>query len=269
MKDLLNAIRELPLDSRTVNLLQGITGSLSVNSLFQLRSLVRHFQLHEDSKSLDAIIYNTYFHWSNYQLPHLKSFRVHYSELRDHWPYERHRMLFTMASPKKTSLRYMWNDCKPKVLAAMQYNQHRWPTSKIPYCLPEIQRTLLFNEIFQHYLFLKKHPHLCKNKRQLPVPIVEIPMKPLGQDIADVRIANLFKRKVAETWTFLAEDNPALSLENEELLLNILNSPNSAGVKSSRWLRRMYQRACRRAYVVRPHPVIGLAIEPSKLVKIL
>lgn len=224
----------------------------------------------DQSKQLEALIYYTHFIWDNPLPEHLQKFKSHYKDLLMFWPYEHHRSLLNMKDPKKSSIRNRWCDSSTVALSMMNYKQNPWllyPARDIQSeksefrqalglnvddatrsqkmgSLTTIGRDTLFNSIFAHYLFLKSNSRFCKNGRNLPVPIVEIPMRPLGQDIAAVRIRNIFKRKVAETWRLLAIDSPVLSRQNELLLSNIISETDT------RHAKRLYQRACKRAYVL-------------------
>lgn len=162
-----------------------------------------------------------------------------------HWPYERHRSILNMEKPRSTSLRYRWEDSSKTVLSMAEYSKNPWFEDNIvSKKLTILQRDLLFHSVFSHYLFLKANPRLCNNGRNLPIPIVEIPMRPLGNDIAVSRIKNLFKSKVAHTYRILAIENPVLSRGNENTLSEIISDA------SSRKQRRLYQATCKRAYVM-------------------
>ncbi|SCV00281.1 LAME_0G08702g1_1 [Lachancea meyersii CBS 8951] len=267
-KPCLDVLKALPLDVRTLKTLSEKLRSSSKPE--ELVSLLRQYELTRDTKTLENIIHRTYFQWSSTLPPHLHSFRKHYVELRNHWPYECHRSILFMESPKSQSLRFMWSNDSPRALTTMHYNLHSWASheEQQPAPLANLQRTVLFHELFQHYMFLKRNPHLCKNRKTLAIPIVEIPMKPLGQTIPDSRIRNLFKRKVAYVWKVLAQENPPLSTSQEQCLAEIVDSPlPSSTVESRRSLQRMYRRACKGAYVIRPHSDLGLDIAESSLLK--
>ncbi|CEP63264.1 Gep5p LALA0_S07e06172g [Lachancea lanzarotensis] len=272
VKSCLEVLESLPIDVRTIGLLAGKLRSSTRSQ--ELTSLLQRYELTKETKTLENIIHFTYFRCENNPLPpHLCLFRKHYVELRNHWPHERHRSILSMENPKSQSLRFLWTNDNPRALTAMRYELHRWGSSQTAEeqhesSLPELQRSVLFHEIFQHYMFLKKNPNLCKNRKSVAIPIVEIPMKPLGQTIPDSRIRNMFKRRVAHVWNVLALENPALSPSQEALLTEIVNDPlPSAAVANRRSLQRMYRRACKGAYVIRPHPDLGLEILESPLVK--
>ncbi|SCU87243.1 LAFA_0E05578g1_1 [Lachancea sp. 'fantastica'] len=269
VKSFLEVLETLPLDIRTLDVLAGKLRSSTRPQ--ELISLLHQYELTRENKTLENIIHFTYFQCNNGLPPHIRLFRTHYVELRDHWPHERHRSILSMENPKSQSLRFLWSNDNSKVLTAMRYQPHCWGSSQNPeaqHALPELRRTVLFHEIFQHYLFLKKNPHLCKNRRALAIPIVEIPMDPLGHTIADSRIRNLFKHKVAHVWNVLALENPALSPSQEGLLTEIVHNPlPSSAVANRRSLQRIYRRACRGAYVIQPHPDFGVEIQESSLLK--
>lgn len=259
------ALEKLPLDIRTLELLEK---KLLKKSLPGFQELAQQYTADGSSKSLESIVHLTYFHWCNEDAPHIKKFREHYAELRDHWPYEFHRSILSMDTPKTQSIRFLWSSNSSKVLSKMSYEKYAHDTEERPSRLTELQRTVQFHEVFQHFLFLKSRPHLCKTRKGLAVPIVEIPMKPLGQNIPEVRVRNLFKRKIAYVWKVLALDSPALSRQNELSLAEIIDSPQlPEDVSSKRELKRLYQRACRGAYTIEQHPVLGLEIKESKLLK--
>ncbi|SCU86030.1 LANO_0C06480g1_1 [Lachancea nothofagi CBS 11611] len=261
------ALESLPLDVRTLELLSTIATSSKPPALLEL---LRHYELKKDSKTLETIIHKTYFQWSSGLPQHLRAFRTHYQDLRGHWPYEHHRAILSMDSPKSQSMRFLWSGNNPKVLATMQYQRHRWAAEQTPESLTELQRTVLFHEIFQHFMFLKRNPHLCKNRKTLAIPIVEISLRPLGQNISDLRIRNLFKKKIAYVWDVLAQENPALCPLSEKLLVDIVESPQPANNSMSpRALQRMYRRACKGAYVLQQHSNLGLDIAESDLIKML
>ncbi|CUS25057.1 LAQU0S25e00914g1_1 [Lachancea quebecensis] len=265
MNTAVRALEKLPLDIRTLELLER---KLTKKSLPGFPELAQQFAADGNLKSLESIVHLTYFHWCNEAAPHIKKFREHYVELRDHWPYEFHRSILSMDSPKSQSIRFLWSSNSPKVLSKMSYERYMGRAEEGPRKLTELQRTVQFHEIFQHFLFLKSKPYLCKTRKGLAIPIVEIPMKPLGQNIPEVRVRNLFKRKIAYVWRILALDNPALSIPNERSLTEIIDSPRlPGGASSGRELRRLYQRACRGAYTINQHPVLGLEIKESELLK--
>ncbi|SCU90322.1 LADA_0F03268g1_1 [Lachancea dasiensis] len=260
-------LKSLPLDARTVDLL---SRKVTEGAILGLPELLHRYQVYEDSKTLETIIHKTYFQWTNDLPSHIVEFRKNYGELRDHWPREFHRSLLSMESPKVGSLRHLWNNCNPKVLERMEFSKHRWAREPGSATLTDGQRNAHFRDIFLHYMFLKQSPHLCKNRKAVAAPVVEIPMKPLGHDIAETRIRNLLKRKVAYVWKVLAVDNPPLSLGNEKLLQQIIEDPSpfTGCVTSKRSLQRMYRRACKGAYVVKePSNSRDLQFEVSALLK--
>lgn len=283
---LLESLNNLPLHAKTLDVLNDKVTSTNMESslndiIFPMSDMVYEYERAlnrgpktEQYKPLEALIYHAHFIWENPLPTHLKSFLKHYEELLMFWPYEHHRSLLSMDNPKKSSIRYRWNDNHKNVLTMMQFKKNPWltyhnennveaditkalgletgknkkqnTTSKTA-CngsLTHSERDLIFHSIFNHYYFLKVNPRLCQNGKKLPIPVVEIPMRPLGEDIAAVRIKNLFKRKVANTWRILATENPALSKQNEQLLSEIISE------SKSRKLSRLYQRACKRAYLI-------------------
>lgn len=250
VKPLVDSLGRLPLHGKTLDLLESkLAGGTAKNAVVPLAQLVSGYESSrapsQQSKALESLIYYAHFVLGSPTPLHLKMFQSHYTDMLLFWPYERHRTILNMEKPKVTSLRYQWDDCRRNVLSSMQYSRNPWfedssPSGK----LTNLQRDLLFHSVFSHYLFLKIHHRLCKNGRSLPIPIVEIQMRPLGNDIAASRIRNQFKAKVAQTYRILAVDNPALSPESEALLGEIISST------PTRKLRRLYQTAIKRAYVI-------------------
>lgn len=236
-------IQSLPLHQETIKVLL----KCSTNNLERALNVAQEVYNYESSnscKALESLIHRAHLLWDNPLPPHLKQFQTYYKEMRNHWPYEQHRSLLYMDNPRKESLAYLWRDCHSAVVSKMRYDRHRWADDSTTQSLDSTQRHLLFSAIFRHYFFLKSNSRLCQNGRKLPVPIVEIPMRPLGHDAADSRVRNLFKSRVATTWNLLALDNRPLSSENELLLSDIIDNA------CSRAQKRLYQKACRRAYIV-------------------
>ncbi|QLL32020.1 hypothetical protein HG536_0C01880 [Torulaspora globosa] len=248
---LVESLDRLPLHKKSLEVLEAkLKSQPSKQFMLSLARLISDYEKSRgraavERRQLESLIYHTHFVWSTPRPAHLQLFRKHYTEVVAFWPYEHHRAILSMKKPKTTSLRYRWDDSSAAVLSMMRYTRNPWCDQE-PHGggLTSLQRELLFNAIFAHYLFLKQNPRLCKNGRKLPIPIVEIPMRPLGNDIAAVRIKNLFKRKVSSIYNILAVDNPMLSRESEALLCSIIqDSP-------TRKQARLYQAACRRAYVM-------------------
>lgn len=284
---LLESLNNLPLHAKTLDVLNDQILSAKTDSslnsiifpmsemMYEHEKALNRGPKTEQCKPLEALIYHAHFIWDNPLPAHLRNFQKHYEDLLMFWPYEHHRSLLSMDNPKRSSLRYRWNDNHKNVLTMMRFKKNPWltyghnkhtvkadiskalgletgknknqNTSSETVCkgsLTHSERDLIFHSIFNHYYFLKVNPRLCQNGKKLPIPIVEIPMRPLGEDIAVVRIKNLFKRKVADTWRILATENPSLSKQNELLLSDIISK------SKSRKLSRLYQRACKRAYLI-------------------
>ncbi|SJM82695.1 related to Genetic interactor of prohibitin 5, mitochondrial [Zygosaccharomyces bailii] len=246
VNDLRSCIAALPLHKETIRMLTKCSERNSERAL-SVAQEVYNYERGDSSKALEMLICRAHMLWNNPLPPHLKNFQANYAELRNHWPYEHHRSLLYIENPRKESLAYLWRDCNSSVLKKMCYDKHRWADDSAEALAPT-QRQQLLDMIFHHYLFLKNNVRLCQNSRKLPVPIVEIPMRPLGNDAADSRIRNIFKRKIAMVWNLLAWDNRPLSGENELLLSDIIRSA------SSRTQKRLYQRACKRAYIISQGP---------------
>lgn len=250
VQPLLKSLEKLPLHTKTLDLLVGkLKGDESKTIIIPLAQLVSNLESSRAEaqriKALESIIYHTHFVWGSPLPVHLKMFRSYYTDMLMHWPYERHRSILNMEKPRSTSLRYRWEDSSKTVLSMAEYSKNPWFEDNIvSKKLTILQRDLLFHSVFSHYLFLKANPRLCNNGRNLPIPIVEIPMRPLGNDIAVSRIKNLFKSKVAHTYRILAIENPVLSRGNENTLSEIISDA------SSRKQRRLYQATCKRAYVM-------------------
>lgn len=248
---LIKSLESLPLHRKSLDILEAKL-KLKPSKPFTV-SLAQLISRYEETRgkptverrSLESLIYHTHFVWGTHLPTHLQLFRKHYTEVVAFWPYEHHRAILSMKNPRASSLRYRWDDNSPVALSMMRYTRNPWcDPEQSDQGLTSLQRDLLFNVIFTHYLFLKQNPRLCKNGRKLPVPIVEIPMRPLGNDIAAVRIKNLFQRRVGSIHRILAVDNPVLSREGEVLLYDIIQD------SSTRKQARLYQAACRRAYVI-------------------
>lgn len=238
------SIRQLPLHLETQEVLETHCQKSSFKFL-QVAQSIRDFEKNNDHKSLELLIYRGHFLWDNPLPQYLKRFQYHYRELRNYWPHEYQRALIGMSNPRKESLSYLWKDCNELALSKMWFEKHRWADDNVIDRLSLEQGTKLLQSIFVHYFFLKSHPRLCYNNRKLPVPIVEIPLRPLGNNAADCRIRNLFRRKTAIVWNALAWENRPLCIRNEQLLSELITK------SETRSLRRLYQRASRRAYVVR------------------
>lgn len=250
IKPLLESLDKVPLHQKTLSLLENrLKSGPSKSMVIPLAQMVSGFEntrsQPEQLKKLESIIHHAHFVWSSPMSLHLRMFQSYYSDLLMHWPYEQHRSLLSMERPKSMSLRYNWENNHKGVISKMQYKRNKWvEDNSTGKKLTNMQRDLLFHSIFAHYYFLKTNSRLCKNGRNLPVPIVEIPMRPLGNDIAASRIKNIFKTKVAYIYRILAKENPVLTTESETLLQEIINEA------SNRKQRRLYQATCRRAYVI-------------------
>ncbi|CAR26791.1 hypothetical protein ZYGR_0I00630 [Zygosaccharomyces rouxii] len=237
------SIRQLPLHIETQKVLEFYCRNSSYKSLLVAQD-ISEFEKHNDHKYLEALIQKTHFLWDNPLPPFLKRFQLYHKELTNHWPYEYQRSLLSMSNPRKESQGYLWRDGKELALSNLRFEKHRWADENIIERLSPEQGTQLLHSIFHQYFFLKSHARLCYNNRKIPVPIVEIPLRPMGNDVADCRIRNLFKRKTAVVWNLLAWENRPLSTRNEQLLGEIITK------SETRSMRRLYQRASRRAYVV-------------------
>lgn len=238
------SIRQLPLHLETQKILEADCRNSSYKSLLVAENIAS-FEKHNDHKFLESLIYKAHFLWDNPLPPYLKRFQNHHTELRNYWPYEYQRSLIGMKNPKKESQSFLWKDSNERALSALRFEKHRWADENIIDKLPLEQTDQLLRSVFLQYFFLKRHPRLCYNNRKLPVPIVEIPLRPMGNDIADCRIRNLFKKKTATVWNSLAWENRPLRSHNEQLLSEIITKG------TTRSMRRLYQRASRRAYVVK------------------
>lgn len=237
-------LRGLPLHSETQRILETYCRNSSFKSLQVVRD-IHEYERYNDQKSLEMLIYRAHFIWNNPLPPYLKRFQLYHAELRNYWPYEFQRSLLSMTNPRKDSQIYLWKDCQQLALSKLRFEKHRWGDESITDRLSSSQRTQLLQSIFHHYLFLKSHSRLCYNNRKPPVPIVEIPLRPMGNDAADCRIRNLFKRRTDIVWNLLAWENRPLSKHNESLLNEIISKGET------RSGRRLYQRACKRAYIIK------------------
>ncbi|GAV52781.1 hypothetical protein ZYGR_0AI00630 [Zygosaccharomyces rouxii] len=238
------SIRLLPLHLETQKVLEAHCRDSSFKSLLVAQSITE-FERLSDHKSLELLIYRAHFLWDNPLPPYLKRFQLHHRELRNYWPYEYQRSLLDMSNPRKESLSYLWKDCNVLALSRLRFEKHRWADDDVIDRLPQEQGVWLLQSIFLQYFFLKSDPRLCYNNRKLPVPIVEIPLRPMGNDAADCRIRNLFRRKTAVVWNALAWENRPLLARNEKLLGDIIAK------SETRSMKRLYRRASRRAYVIK------------------
>ncbi|AAS54571.1 AGR082Cp [Eremothecium gossypii ATCC 10895] len=197
-------------------------------------------------QGLQRLVFHVHFQLMLRAPEHLRLLRRHREELQRFWPYERHHSLLALSDVRSQSLRRLWEDGQEEVLQQMQYCRHHWlREGDVPerYALTQAQREEVLHRVFAQYMFLKQRPALW-SVRRLPIPVVEIGMTPLGFDIPDVRVDGLFKDKTKSVLRLLYREHPALTPAAEEDMLRIIaECPTRA-------MRRIYLRACRRAYVL-------------------
>ncbi|AGO13945.1 AaceriAGR082Cp [[Ashbya] aceris (nom. inval.)] len=199
-------------------------------------------------QGLQRLVFHVHFQLKLPAPAHLQQLRRHREELQRFWPYERHKSLLELSDVRSQALRRLWEDGQEEVLQRMKYERHRWlREGDVPerYAMTQAQREDVLGRVFAQYMFLKQRPALW-SVRRLPVPIVEIGLTPLGFDIPDARIDGLFKDKTKAVLRLLYREHPALTPAAEEDMLRIVaECPTRA-------MRRVYLRACRRAYVMDP-----------------
>ncbi|QGN15901.1 YLR091W [Kluyveromyces marxianus] len=219
-------------------------------------------------KTLERLVYSVHFHMLNELPPYLQGLRDYPEELAKFWPYEFQHSILDIENVNVNSLAMLWSQKNPNVLSHQTYDRHRWlgapksktfneekvaqltgveklnfQNSKERLDLSKEQRDQILQHTFKHYLFLKINPKLCATKK-LPVPIVEIGMKPDGYDIADVRIDNLFRKKVQFVTETLYLQNPPISEESEYTLQSIIHDPFTI-----RPVRRLYKAISSKAFL--------------------
>ena len=106
------------------------------------------------------------------------------------------------------------------------------------------ERIFLINSLGNHYKFLIANSHLSYNHKKYPSPGVQIPVRnALGEVSPAKQIAQLFARQLSHIYKSLFIENPPLSPENELALTAVFYDETV-----ERRLRRLYMRACARAY---------------------
>ncbi|QEU62316.1 Gep5 [Kluyveromyces lactis] len=219
-------------------------------------------------KTLEKLVYSVHFHLLNDPPNHVDILRQYPNELAKFWPYEMQHSILEMDDPNLTSQTMLWSRNNKDALDSLSFNRHKWlrpknwqtpneelikditgvdslQSTQITEVLrlpaEKIKETL--QQIFEHYYFLKTNPKLCATKK-LQAPIVEIGMKPDGFDIADIRIDNLFKKKVKLITDLLYSQNPVLTTDAESILTSIVNDPDL-----NRRTKRLYKNVASRSYL--------------------
>ncbi|AMD18922.1 HBR021Wp [Eremothecium sinecaudum] len=257
---------KLPVHTHTKDVIAKELNNIKRGQLPLLQDPINDYFLTGSKKHLERLIFNIYFRISNQVPQHIRLFSIHRKELQLFWPYETHRSLFQYNNPKRDSLRSQLDRGKLDVLKNIEYKRHCWmmPTScttpkqdiegfefKVPGSfdklrLQESERNELLDLIFRQSTFIARNPVLLSGKKRQN-PIVEIPMSPMGEDLSEARIKNLFNKKTLNVLYDLRDEFPAICDENEQLLLSIINHGDT-----NRNLRRLYQRACFRSYTFDP-----------------
>ncbi|QHS74833.1 Gep5p [Saccharomyces paradoxus] len=228
-----------------------LTESLQVYEKAQRRQNLR-----ASLKALESIIYQTHFQWNNPRPRHALLFQKHYHFLLTHWPFENHRHLADSISTNNgklssTSSRGTWLKSDWTTLFKVKNPWVQTPPSlghpggaDLDTFTPE--RTFLINSLGNHYKFLIANSHLSYNHKKYPSPGVQIPIRnALGEVSPAKQIAQLFARQLAHIYTSLFVENPPLSPANELELMAVFHDESL-----DRRLRRLYMRACARAYSI-------------------
>lgn len=231
----------------------------------------RSFNENPNRKKLEKLVHAVHFNLLNERPEHIEVLRKFPSELAKFWPYELHGSIIQMEHPELESQKVLWTRNNEKALGMLKFERHSWLQKKQWeqinvenvkqltgiegdlnvglqsdfYRLSKDMREHTLRRVFEQFMFLKKHPKVSETKK-LPVPIVEIGLKPDGLEIPDVRIDNLFKDRITEVASILVEQNPVLSEQAELTLKKIITDPSI-----NRPVRRLYQKVCMRAYVLK------------------
>ncbi|AET39367.1 uncharacterized protein Ecym_4304 [Eremothecium cymbalariae DBVPG len=270
-RKVLEIVSRLPLHAHTKKVIADNVGSVGKGEFKRVDVIepINRYLLSGEVSYLRRVIFDVYFRILNPKAEHVRQFERYLKELQLFWPYERHSCLLSGERPYKDSARYLWSRNNAKVLDIMRYDRHLWLrdrepkfsldsifgepfTQQLQYLrhekdkntLGETERIALLKLIFSHYLFVKSRPTLCGHKN-LPIPIVEVGMSPLGEDMPDVRIDNLFRKRSKATLKTLLHDFPPLSREVESLLHSIIK-------ECDRSMGRLYKWSCNGAYTMDP-----------------
>lgn len=228
------------------------------------------FNQNPSRKTLEKLVHSVHFRLLNEEPSYLQILSYNQNELAKFWPYERDREIIDMDNIESNSLKVLWTRNNSKALELLNFARHDWlkpkpwtivDTEKIQeltgtdsigfakmeesFKLSPEERESTLRQTFQQYYFLKCHPNICVSKK-LPIPIVEIGLKPDGSDITNARIDNLFTSKVKAVLNVVSNQNPPLSEKANSTLLEIVRDS-----QLNRPLRRLYQTVCTKAYVLK------------------
>ncbi|CCC68588.1 hypothetical protein NCAS_0B05040 [Naumovozyma castellii] len=245
---LLRSLPNVPLHRKTLDLLERKIQTANDKStrhsfkvpLLQLLCKYERYNIQEDKrgieKVLESIAYNTYFIWNNPVPSHLQVFQKNNEMLRRYWPCVYHRGMDT----KRDSIIVQWAKSNNGDALLKGTMNHIQPGASA-------EELLMFKKIFQHYIFLTLNARITSNAKRLQPPLVGVPMNSMGETIPQVRVKNLFRKKVSWTANALCALNPVLNVENHGFLDEIINADYE---NTSRSLRRLYQRASKNAHVI-------------------
>ncbi|EDO15037.1 hypothetical protein Kpol_392p4 [Vanderwaltozyma polyspora DSM 70294] len=249
---LLESLERLPLHKPTLDILERRIHVADLPFMEEYVGILNEYEISKinskvenESRALEKIVKKTHIVWNNDKFPnHLEKFKNHYMELLHHWPYEFHSDVLNMARPGTGSLIYLClnNDDRFFNFYKSQIN-NKWFNSVDQYKLTDEQRVSIYNDIFKQIFFLKRHTTISEVNKNM-VPIVEVPLKPIGCDIPACRIKNLFNKKVDYIWKLLSLSSPAISLSHEKIIMNILED-----TKDNRRINRLYRRSLKNSYV--------------------
>ncbi|CAI4613524.1 BDF_1d_G0036010.mRNA.1.CDS.1 [Saccharomyces cerevisiae] len=214
----------------------------------------RRQDLRASLKALESIIYQTHFQWNNPLPRHAHLFQKHYHFLLTHWPFENHRDLVDSIAVNNgklnsTSSRSVWLKADWITLFNVKNPWVQTPPSLVRLSGTDLdtftsERIFLINSLGNHYKFLIANSHLSYNHKKYPSPGVQIPIRnALGEVSPAKQIAQLFARQLSHIYKSLFIENPPLSPENELALTAVFYDETV-----ERRLRRLYMRACARAY---------------------
>ncbi|SMN21653.1 similar to Saccharomyces cerevisiae YLR091W GEP5 Protein of unknown function, required for mitochondrial genome maintenance [Maudiozyma saulgeensis] len=240
---LLRALRNIPLHASTTRLIEQrvlLNPHANQDEKLQLYELIKNFNVArkttQKNKAIEQLIYTTYFKWKNTVPNYLKVFETRYTDLHNDWPIDKDSE--HVNDKKVPLLRDLWlrNDHK-----AIQYTLEHMLRQN-PNC-----PTDMFEPIFEQFHFIMSKPQLQRRKlgKTARVPILLLPMNVLGSDIPDCRAENLLKNQINEIKSILTVDNPILSPDVAQELLNLSNNHDHT---MNRQINRRYRMVLRYGY---------------------
>ena len=218
----LKALRGLPLHPDTITLIErNILSNPKTKPEYQLQlhQLLERYEsarkITTKNKTIEQIIYTSYFQWFNTVPPYLKVFETRYDDLHNYWPIDKDSE--HIHDRKVPMLRDLWlkNDDR-----AVDYTLEYM--LKQDSCCP----TDIFEPIFGQFQFIMKNPQIQRRKigKTSRIPILLLPLNVLGEDIAACRSNNLLRRQINEVRRILVVDNPILDANVAEQLLQLSNN---------------------------------------------